>query len=217
MDAGKRGRGRPPVITRDQIVRAARRVGLDDLRMAAVAQELGVRPAALYHHVRDRDELLHLVAWQVLEETAYDEWVPDSADWRVWLHSYAGALRTAMLEHAGVLRFIRLTTTATAGRLDQMERLVETLVAAGFDLETARHAIQYVHVLVLAEVRESAVPGGEAAPQVAEFQEALATRPPDELPLLRRMAAARDAPDPAEHFEFVLTCLIAGLEARLRR
>ncbi|MGH3734288.1 MAG: TetR/AcrR family transcriptional regulator C-terminal domain-containing protein [Micromonosporaceae bacterium] len=211
----RRGRGRPPVITRDQIVRAARQVGLADLRMAAVAQVLNVRPAALYHHVRDRDELLQLVARQVLEETAYDDWIPrDSDDWRVWLRGYAAALRTALLEHAPLLRYIRLTTTATAGRLEQIEKLVEVLLAAGFDPETARHAIQYVHLLVIAEVREQGT-AGELAPQIAEFQRALRARPPDELPLLRRLAATRPAPDPDEQFEFGVACLLAGLEARL--
>lgn len=208
----KRGRGRPAAITREQIVDAARRIGLADLRMAAVAQTLNVRPGALYHHVRDRDELLHLVAWQVLEETAHDDWIPrDSDDWRVWLRGYAHALRTAMTEHAAVLRYIRLTTTATAGRLEQMERLVEVLLRAGFGLETARHAIQYVHLLVLAELHENVAQ--QDAPQTAEFQRALAARPPDELPLLRRMAAARPAPDPDEQFEFALACLLAGMDA----
>lgn len=216
MQSPKRGRGRPPVITLDQIVGAARRVGLADLRMAAVAKALNVRPAALYHHVRDRDELLHLVAQQVLEETAYDDWIPrDNPDWRVWLRGYADALRKAMLENAAVVRYIRLTTTATAGRLDQIERLVEVLLAAGFELVTARHAIQHVHTLVLAEVRDSVAEASTT--QFAEFQRALAARPPDELPELRRMAAAHQAPDPDEQFAFALACLLTGMESQLRR
>lgn len=208
----KRGRGRPPAITREQIVDAARQIGLDDLRMATVAQTLNVRPGALYHHVRDREELLHLVAWQVLEETAHDDWIPrESDDWRVWLRGYAHALRAAMTEHTAVLRYIRLTTTATAGRLDQVEALVGVLRRAGFDLDTVRYALQYVHLLVLAELHDNVA--HQDAPQTEEFQRALADRSAGDLPLLREMAAARPAPDPDGQFEFALTCLLAGMEA----
>lgn len=213
--AGKRGRGRPAVITREQIIRAAREVGLADLRMATVAEALNVRPAALYHHVKDREELIQLVAWQVLEETEYDTWIPDeAADWPEWIRAYAQALREAMLAHPALFSYIRLTTAATARRLDQIERLTGVLLDAGFDLETARHAIQHVHHVVEAEIHDRQA-GGRENPQIEEFQHALANRSPDELPNLRRMAAARPAPDPDTQFEFALDCLLAGMRGRV--
>src|SRR4051794_11773452 len=111
-------RGRPARITREQIVEVARAAG-DDLRMSDVARALEVAPAALYHHVRDRDELLQLVAAQVLEETPFDDWAPRAnAKWQTWLRRYAEAFRSAMLANAGMLRYVRLTTAATAARLE---------------------------------------------------------------------------------------------------
>lgn len=207
----KRGRGRPPVITREQVVRAAREVGLEDLRMSKVAEALQVQPAALYHHVRDREELIQLVAWQVLEETEYDNWMPADGNWQECVRAYATALRTAMLANPALFGYIRLTTAATAQRLDQVELLVGVLLDAGFDLETARHALQYVNLLVEGEVRErQAADSGDGA-QFGEFQRALAQRTPADLPNLWRMAEARLSPDPDEQFEFAVDCLLAGM------
>ncbi len=54
--------GRPSRITRGAIIEAALEIGLDDVTMTSVADRLGVSIAALYRHVRNRSELLRLVA-----------------------------------------------------------------------------------------------------------------------------------------------------------
>lgn len=181
--------------------------------MSDVARALDVAPTALYHHVRDRDELLGLVAAQVLEETAYDRWVPgDDAPWQEWLRAYAVAFRTAVLENATLLRYVRLTTMATAGRLEQIDRLVAVLLDAGFDLADVSHATQHVNLLVVGEAWERAL--GEEDPQAAEFDRAVAARVA-ELPHLTPLASPAARPDPDSHFEFALDCLIAGMQARL--
>ncbi|MBX6749579.1 MAG: TetR/AcrR family transcriptional regulator [Micromonosporaceae bacterium] len=58
-----RGRiGRPPVTTRAQILAAARRIidrdGWEKLTVRRLAAELGIGGTTLYHHVRDREDLL---------------------------------------------------------------------------------------------------------------------------------------------------------------
>ncbi len=214
MDAAKR-RGRPPRISREQIVEAARAVG-DGLRMTDVARALDVAPTALYHHVRDRDELLELVAARVLEETAFDDWAPPAdAPWTDFVRAYGLAFRQAMLANAGALRYVRLTTATTAGRLDQINRLVAALRAAGFDLSDVAHAVQHVNLLVCGEAWERALadPAG-TLPQLAEFDRAVAARA-DELPALAALAGPEGRPDADSQFAFALDCLIAGLASRL--
>ncbi|MEV4279102.1 TetR/AcrR family transcriptional regulator [Actinoplanes xinjiangensis] len=60
-----RGVGRPPRLSLEAIIAAAERVlvaeGPEKLSMRRLAAELGSTPMALYHHVRDKDELLVLV------------------------------------------------------------------------------------------------------------------------------------------------------------
>lgn len=57
-----RGVGRPPRLSLEAIVAAAGRIlateGLEKLSMRRLAGELDSTPMALYHHVRDKDELL---------------------------------------------------------------------------------------------------------------------------------------------------------------
>ncbi|GIJ24425.1 TetR/AcrR family transcriptional regulator [Micromonospora lutea] len=58
----RRGVGRPPRLSVEAIIDAATRIlqdeGLEKLSMRRLANELGSAPMALYHHIRDKDELL---------------------------------------------------------------------------------------------------------------------------------------------------------------
>lgn len=58
----RRRAGRPPSTSRPEILAAARRVidrdGWEKLTVRRLAGELGVGPTTLYHHVRDREDLL---------------------------------------------------------------------------------------------------------------------------------------------------------------
>lgn len=60
--APRGGAGRPPVTSRAQILVAARQIidrdGWQKLTIRRLAAELGIGATTLYHHVRDRDDLL---------------------------------------------------------------------------------------------------------------------------------------------------------------
>ncbi|MFI2238481.1 TetR/AcrR family transcriptional regulator [Streptomyces chrestomyceticus] len=62
-------RGRPPVLSREGIVAAARHIadteGMEALTVRKVAQALGGGQASLYRHIADRGELLLLLARDV--------------------------------------------------------------------------------------------------------------------------------------------------------
>ncbi len=80
-------------LTRERLVEAAlawiREEGLDGLSMRALADQLAVKAASLYWHVRDRRELVELVAEAILESVR----VPKSgAGWREGVIETAAAL-----------------------------------------------------------------------------------------------------------------------------
>ena len=62
METGKRSAGRPPRVTRDQVVEAACAIGLESVAMGSVARKLGVGVATLYGHVDSREHLVGLAA-----------------------------------------------------------------------------------------------------------------------------------------------------------
>jgi AcrR family transcriptional regulator len=59
-------RGRPPLISRERIVRAAIDIGIERASMQRIADRLGVTTPALYGHVSGLDEVLDQAAAELL-------------------------------------------------------------------------------------------------------------------------------------------------------
>jgi AcrR family transcriptional regulator len=71
--------------------------GLDALTIRRLATELNINGASLYHHFRNKDEILAGVAALALEGVRTPE--GSSQDWRVWLLTNFEAYRRALLAH----------------------------------------------------------------------------------------------------------------------
>jgi TetR/AcrR family tetracycline transcriptional repressor len=212
-----RRRGRPRRISRESIISAALELGATqhpgELRMSDVAKALDVGPAALYNHVRDRDELLALMAARILDETEYDDFEPGpDAVWQDWISSFAHATRTAIVANPQLLQYVRLTSAPTGLRLDRIEHLAAVLDAVGFSTADVQHAVQNVYTLALGEAWQKALAGDGEDPQFAEFGRGVTERSED-LPHLADMLGSRPQAD--AQFEFALDCLIEGLTRRL--
>src|SRR5438105_15932831 len=86
-DEGQRG------LTRDRLVSTALELiqhdGLDGLSMRALAERLEVKAASLYWHVRDREELLELLAGSIFESVPRPR---PAAGWRPNVVAMAAAL-----------------------------------------------------------------------------------------------------------------------------
>lgn len=183
--------------------------------MSDVAKALDVGPAALYNHVRNRDELLALVAARILEETEYDGFEPaPGASWQEWITAFARATRAAIVANPQLLQYVRLTSAPTGLRLDRIEHLAAVMDDAGFSTVDVQRCVQHVYTLALGEAWQQALSVDGEDPQIVEFGRGVRERAAAELPHLQELAAAR--PEPAAQFEFALDCLLAGLEARLR-
>lgn len=184
-----------------------------DLRMSEVAKALDVGPAALYNHVRDRDELLALMAARILDETEYDDFEPGpDATWQDWISSFAHATRAAIVANPQLLQYVRLTSAPTGLRLDRIEHLAAVLDVAGFSTLDVQHAVQHVYTLALGEAWQKVLAGEGEDPQFAEFGRGVTERSED-LPHLADMLDAR--PDPDVQFAFALEMLLTGLAHRL--
>ncbi|WP_433004420.1 TetR/AcrR family transcriptional regulator [Kribbella sp. CA-294648] len=69
--------GRPPVTSRAQILAGARRLidrdGWERLTIRQLAAELGIGPTTLYHHVRDKEDLLLLLITEYADQIPHPE------------------------------------------------------------------------------------------------------------------------------------------------
>lgn len=132
-------------LTRDRILVAgvtlADRSGLDNLSMRKLGQELGVDAMAIYRHVQGKDDLLDGVAEVVIGEI---ERPPPGSEWIAGLRGIVMAARSAMLCHPWAPRVLEERRTAGPQALAHIDAVLATLLAGGFTMETAHHAL---HVL----------------------------------------------------------------------
>jgi AcrR family transcriptional regulator len=125
--------GRPPVTSRAQILAAARKLidqgGWEKLTIRGLAGELGIGATTLYHHVRDKEDLLLLL----LNEYAGQIPAPDlPADPRDRIVAAATALHDSLAAWPWAAEV--LTVDGFVGLLQSPAlRMVEVILAAAVD------------------------------------------------------------------------------------
>src|SRR3712207_5446462 len=96
---GENGRRRER-LTRERVLRGALAVadsgGLGSLTIRSLAQELGVKPMAVYYHVAGKDEILDALVDLVFAEIELP--VP-GRDWRSEMHRRAHSARQVLARH----------------------------------------------------------------------------------------------------------------------
>lgn len=120
-------------ITREAIVTAAvdltEREGLPAVTMRRLASELGTWPAALYHHLGDRDAVHDAVSdWVVAQFPLPD----DRLRWRPWFRELLLGGRIVLRTHPGVARRLMLRGATVPSALRIIDRGVSLLVRDGF-------------------------------------------------------------------------------------
>lgn len=186
----------------------------DDLSMPALAERMGVSVQALYRHVAGRDEVLKLLNRQAL---ATMEMPPlGRRPWSEWLLDYARAWRAVLLRCPGSISNVDIGGPGTPTSLDHAERAMEVLVAAGFSDNEAMEAFHLLGRMIFGWVSgeleyEAAARSGNP---YRRFYEELATRRPNEVPIMRRLSFTW--PRPEEMFDDAIRTLLAGVTARRR-
>jgi TetR/AcrR family tetracycline transcriptional repressor len=214
--------GRPP-LDRQRLVSAALelldQVGLDNLTMRRLADQLGVRSASLYWHVRDKDQLLDLIADHVCAEIVPP---PPSGDWRADLMSLAHSYRAVLLGHRDAATVLATTLPLGPNRLRLADWMLNLLLQAGFSEPVAARAgllcIDYVTNFVLEEARAEHMTrvfsGAEQPDGLTAVRGWFESLPVDQYPTLVRLARYLTDPDAAARFTFGLHVLLDGLAAQ---
>ena len=110
---------RPPLrygeLDRDVVVQGllalARRVGVQQVTMRALAAELGTSAPALYYHVPDKQTALDLLAEAVLSQVR----IPTRGTWDERLGSLYSGGRAALLPVSGITTVLQSRPPAAAG------------------------------------------------------------------------------------------------------
>jgi TetR/AcrR family transcriptional regulator, tetracycline repressor protein len=198
-------RGKPPVLTEDEIVDAAlnviRNEGLDALSMRRLSRELGRSAMAAYWYVEDKQQLMNLVAKKMLAEVGLPD--PESGTWEEQLREVVAAIDAKLREHPGIAEILLQRMLSTDRRL--MNGIFEILISAGFEGPEIFLSYAMIHTYLFG--RYQVVLHADELPdeeQVDNLEDAVARQ----LPHLERLRGR-------DFFSFGVDTIIAGLHARL--
>ncbi|MFG1924483.1 TetR/AcrR family transcriptional regulator [Cryptosporangium sp. NPDC048952] len=128
-------------LTRDRIVDAGMQAfaerGYAGMSMRQLAETLDVHAGSLYYHVKNKEQLLALLAERVADEaytagTAALAQLPADAPWPDKIEAQLTALRASLLARTGAPALLAASPALLSdASLGLMERLQETLVDAG--------------------------------------------------------------------------------------
>src|SRR5580658_9723213 len=131
-------------------------VGVDGLSMRALADRLGVKAASLYWHLRDKDQLLELVAESVLDGVS----VPaPGSEWRPQVVAVCAELSRYLRQHQGAATVV-LGSPAVVQRSRLTRDLARLLSAAGLADAEGAAATLVIESAVSAFTEQPAASGG---------------------------------------------------------
>jgi AcrR family transcriptional regulator len=206
-------------LTRERVVAEALAVIADDgvqaLTMRRLAARLDVVPGALYHHVRNKQQLHDLVLDNVLAEV--DVRLDPSLDWTGQLKLLAHRLRTVLEDHPGVAGILKTRDPLGPHSLTLAEAFLGPLQAAGFGDREAGLAffllIDYTLGFAVGgvptSVNEQRVRDPATRAQLHQFFRSL---PPDRFPALVALGEHVWVDNRDERFRAGLEMLVSGLE-----
>jgi AcrR family transcriptional regulator len=189
--------------------------GANALTMRRLAARLGVVPGALYHHVRNKQQLHDLVLDNVLAEV--DLHLDHSLAWTEQLKVLAHRLRQVLDAHPGVAGILKTRDPLGPHSLALAEAFLGPLQAAGFaDREAGLaffllvdYTIGYAVSSPATSVNEQRVRDPATRAQLHQFFRSL---PPDRFPALVALGEHVWVDNRDERFTAGLQVLVDGLE-----
>jgi AcrR family transcriptional regulator len=204
--------GRPRALSLDTILDAALGLGLNTIRMPALAAELGIGTATLYNYVSGRDELLRLAAGHSVRPLQ----LVATKDWRDLVRQHAqNTFATWSAEPQLIDQFMRGAIGPDI-LIDTLETFLAALRNYGFSGEASYRIMSVVHTVAFGAVVRSYYRSSVASPHSGHkstIRRALAERDADDLPNLR--ASIYLIEDPDFDFDAALDAVIEGFAGYL--
>jgi TetR/AcrR family tetracycline transcriptional repressor len=226
--AGRRAarHGEPPPhepVTPERIADAALRLidaqGLNGLTVRALAEELGLGTMTLYWYVRNKDEVLDLVADRVFAAVTLPQ---GETDWRELCRAGAKAVRASFLAHPRAVPIIISRGSFGPNGLRMIEFSIGIFRDAGFSADEATDAYFTISNFVTgfcsfetAGADPTSGPSLDRQAYARMASQYVSMLPADRYPNVVAAAPRMFGADRDARFAFGIDCLVAGLEARL--
>ncbi|MEU4711301.1 TetR/AcrR family transcriptional regulator C-terminal domain-containing protein [Nocardia salmonicida] len=201
-------------MSRADIVAAAHRVigadGVEKLTMRRLATELGCTPMALYHHVRDKQDLLRLLLDDYADAITWPA-LPDDPRQRILVA--ATAMRDALSAHSWIVDVLADGDLLGRSALWFPETIIDAAITAGLPLERAVAAYRTIWHYTAGEL----IVTGRAARRAGEGPtyraEVFANLDPEQLPRLAEIGSRWTEFDVDSTYAAGLEALVTGLLA----
>ncbi|MGW3091845.1 TetR/AcrR family transcriptional regulator [Streptomyces sp. NPDC001102] len=152
------GRPRTPLLDRERITTTALQLVDEqgDFSVPQIARRLGAQTGSVYHHVDGREGIVELLRERVAE--AIDPGTLDLAPWDTALEAWARSYRAAFAAHPRAIPLLMTSPVRAPRVLEQYERAVTLLLAAGFAPGVVMPLIIALENLVLGSALDLAAP-----------------------------------------------------------
>jgi len=209
---------RPP-LDRDRVlhaaVRLADREGLPDLTMRRLASDLGVEAMSLYHHVKNKDDILNGMIDRVFGEIE----LPFGGDWKPAMRRRANSARKALLRHRWAIGLMESRGEPGPNTLRHHDSVIGVLRKAGFPVRLAAHAFAVLDSFIYGFVLQEAThPLSEPEALQGAAEALLEGLPAEEYPHLAELTerhVLQAGYSFSDEFEYGLELILEGLERRL--
>jgi AcrR family transcriptional regulator len=206
-------------LTRDRVLAGAVALadarGIAALTIRSLAEALGVRPMAVYHHVAGKDEILDGIVDVVFSQI---DTGAGARGWRDQVRQRAGSARRVLRRHPWAVPLLESRAAPGPATLRHHDATLGVLRRAGFPVPLAANAYalldSYVYGFV---IQEAALPFEDAGADTAVMMDAF---PAGGYPYLVEMATEyimRPGYDFGAGFEFGLDLILDGLERALEK
>ena len=201
----------------DAAIAVADAGGIAALTIRSLADELGVKPMSLYHHVANKEAIIDGVVDVVFSEI---DLPPADADWRSALRQRAHSARAVLRRHPWATPLMESRSHPGPATLRHHDAVLGTLRRGGFPIPLTGHAYSLLDSYIYGfALTEAALP---FAPQnvVDATADFLAQFPAGEYRHLVEFAenhVLRPGYDYGDEFDFGLELILDGLERQLPR
>jgi TetR/AcrR family transcriptional regulator, tetracycline repressor protein len=157
----------PEIIVRSGLA-VLHEIGLEQLTLRRLAEELDIQAPTLYWHFKSKEDLINAMATLILAE-GVPQLVPakKSASWMIWASTFGQGLRKVLLQYRDGARVVAGSRLTDSRYMEATERIGSQLVEAGFSVREAVVLLSTVYTFTVSFVIEEQavfpIPGKRSA------------------------------------------------------
>jgi AcrR family transcriptional regulator len=214
--------GRVP-LTRQRVLAGAFAVadshGIEALTMRSLAEELGVKPMSVYHHVANKEAILDGLVDSVFAEIELPNpnFSHETEDWVDAMRQRAHSARLVLKRHPWAITLMNSRLTPGSSTLRHHDAVIGTLRRAGFSVAMAAHSFSLIDSFIYGfALQESTLPFDGPDDVTAMAERFLQHFPVTEFPHLAEMTTQhvmQPGYDYGDEFAFGLEVVLDALQS----